>query len=73
MKTPIETKLQSNKKGLGVNEELLTNCALRKLENRSFDGLKNYIKIFWTIKVCHKYIRKVIPIVITNKGDATGH
>lgn len=57
----------------------LRNKHFRKLENRNFEGLKQGIKAFWqtlTPKVCRKYIRhihKIMPIVIQNKGDATGH
>ena len=79
-KTPAESPdLNPIEKVWGSMKNFLRDVHFRKPENRNLAGLKDGIKKFWktlTPKICRKYmkhIHKVMPIVIQNRGEASGH
>ena len=79
-KTPAESPdLNPIEKVWGSMKNFLRDVHFRKPENRNLAGLKDGIKKFWktlTPKICRKYINhihKVMPIVIQNRGEASGH
>ena len=76
-----KSQSQPYREGLGKHEKLSVECSFSQIGKPQpswLAGLKNGIKKFWktlTPTICCKYINhihKVMPIVIENRGEASG-